>query len=110
MVLKSLSDEDRAKARAKALQARTRRAEVKEAFGSGRLGITELLALVPDDEAVGRLRVADLLESVPGVGQIRAAALMERLGISPSRRLRGLGRKQQQALVEHFSATPPAKN
>ena len=102
MVLKSLSDEDRAKARAKALQARTRRAEVKDAFGHGRMGISELLALVPEDEAVGRLRVADLLESVPGVGSIRAAALMKRFGISANRRLRGLGRKQQLALVEHF--------
>lgn len=107
MVLKSLSDEDRARARAKALQSRTRRAEVKNAFGTGRLGITELLDMTADDEAVGRLRVADLLESVPGVGEIRAAALMERIGISPNRRLRGLGRKQRAALIQHFTDAPP---
>jgi hypothetical protein len=108
MVLKSLSDEDRAKARAKALTSRTRRAEVKEAFGKGRLDINEILDLVAEDEAVGRLRVVDLLESVPGVGEIRAAALMERIGISPNRRLRGLGRKQRAALVGHFTESPPA--
>ncbi|MEE1621135.1 integration host factor, actinobacterial type [Zafaria sp. Z1313] len=104
MVLKSLSDEDRARARAKALASRTRRAEVKSAFGAGRLGIEEVLGLGAAEEAVGRLRVADLLEAVPGVGRIRAAALMERLGISPNRRLRGLGRKQQDALRRHFAA------
>lgn len=106
MVLRTLSDEDRAKARAKALAARTRRAEIKKAFGSGALGVTEILDLVPNDEALGRLRVLDLLESLPGVGEIRAAALMDKLGISPSRRLRGLGRKQREALIEHFGGTP----
>lgn len=107
MVLKSLSEEDRAKARAKALVSRTRRAEVKNSFSRGELGIAELLALARTEEAVGRLRVADLLESVPGVGTVRAAALMERIGISANRRLRGLGRKQQAALLEHFADTPP---
>lgn len=107
MVLKSLSEEDRAKARAKALVSRTRRAEVKKNFGSGKLGITDLLELARTDEAVGRLRVADLLESVPGVGTVRAAALMDRIGISANRRLRGLGRKQQGALLAHFADTPP---
>ena len=106
MVLRTLSDEDRAKARAKALAARTRRAEIKKSFGSGALSVTEILDLVPNDEALGRLRVLDLLESLPGVGEIRAAALMDKLGISPSRRLRGLGRKQREALIEHFGGTP----
>lgn len=110
MVLKSLSDEDRARARAKALASRTRRAEVKAQFGAGRLPITDLLAAAESDDAVGRLRVVDLLESVPGVGAIRAAALMERLGISPNRRLRGLGRKQREALTRHFAESPPAKH
>ncbi len=107
MVLKSLSEEDRAKARAKALVSRTRRAEVKNSFGQGELPIAELLELARSDEAVGRLRVADLLESVPGIGSVRAAALMERIGISANRRLRGLGRKQQAALRSHFDDTPP---
>ena len=83
MVLRELSDEDRIRARAKALAARTRRAEIKNQFGAGKLSITELLDLVPNDEAIGRLRVMDLLESVPGVGEIRAHTLIDRLGISP---------------------------
>ncbi|WP_309079802.1 integration host factor, actinobacterial type [Zhihengliuella sp.] len=103
MVLKSLSDEDRANARAKALRSRSRRAEVKEAFRQGVMDIGEILELGATDEAVGRLRVADLLEAVPGIGEVRATALMEKLGISPNRRVRGLGRKQQAALIEHFS-------
>ena len=107
MVLRELSDEDRIRARAKALAARTRRAESKNQFGAGKLSIAERLERVPDDEAIGRLRVMDLLESVPGVGEIRAHTLIDRLGFSPSRRLRGLGRKQRIALVEHFQQSPP---
>ncbi|WP_408065750.1 integration host factor, actinobacterial type [Zhihengliuella flava] len=98
-----MSDEDRAQARAKALRSRTRRAEIKESFRTGNISIGEVLDLAATDEAVGRLRVADLLEAVPGVGHVRAAALMERLGISANRRVRGLGRKQQAALKDHFS-------
>ena len=107
MVLRELSDEDRVRARAKALAARTRRAEVKEEFATGKISISGILDLVYEDEAVGRMRVMDLLESVPGVGEVRAANLLERLGISESRRLRGLGRKQRTAITEHFKQNPP---
>lgn len=104
MVLKDLSDEDRAKARAKALEARTRRASIKADFASGQLTISEILELVPEDEAVGRLRVGELLESLPGVGTVRASTIMNKLGISESRRMRGLGRKQKNALTEYFNS------
>jgi ribosomal protein S13 len=44
------------------------------------------------------MRVSALLESMPGVGKVRAAGIMEELGISPSRRVRGLGANQAAAL------------
>lgn len=103
MALKDLSDEDRAKARAKALEARTRRASIKNEFATGNLTISQILELVPSDEAVGRLRVGELLEALPGVGTVRASTIMHKLGISESRRMRGLGRKQKNALTEYFS-------
>ena len=46
------------------------------------------------------MKVSVLLESLPGVGKIRAAQAMERLGISESRRVRGLGASQRAALLE----------
>jgi ribosomal protein S13 len=39
---------------------------------------------------------------MPGVGKVRAQRIMERLEISPSRRVRGLGSKQREALVKEF--------
>ena len=41
---------------------------------------------------------------MPGVGKIRAEEIMERLGIANSRRLRGLGPHQINALLEEFNS------
>jgi guanylate kinase len=48
------------------------------------------------------MRVKELLESLSGVGKVRAQSLMERLNISPSRRIQGLGRLQIKQLREEF--------
>ena len=45
---------------------------------------------------------SELIQSMPGLGKVRAAALMERLNISESRRVRGLGAKQVAALIAEF--------
>jgi ribosomal protein S13 len=39
---------------------------------------------------------------MPGVGKVRSRQIMDELGISESRRVRGLGAKQTAALVERF--------
>ena len=51
---------------------------------------------------VGKMKVSAMLEALPGVGKVRAQKVMEELNISTSRRLRGLGDKQKQALKERF--------
>ncbi len=55
------------------------------------------------DEVVGKLKVLSLLESLPGVGKVKARRLMEDIGISESRRVKGLGPQQRQALLEQLS-------
>ena len=40
---------------------------------------------------LAKLKVVSVLESLPGVGKVRAQRLMAELEISESRRLRGLG-------------------
>lgn len=54
------------------------------------------------NDVVGKMRVSALLESMPGVGRVRARQLMEDIGISATRRVRGLGQNQVSALLEHF--------
>ena len=43
------------------------------------------------DDIVAKLKVVSVLESLPGVGKVRARRIMAELDISESRRLRGLG-------------------
>ena len=98
-----LSAEDRARALAKAAASRKRRAEVKAEVKTGRLSIADVFNLSKSDEAVAKMRVFELLESISGVGKVRARSVMERLNISPTRRVQGLGAKQIPALLAEFA-------
>jgi hypothetical protein len=102
MPLPTLTEEQRREALAKAAEARKKRAEVKEKLKSGQLSLKDLLDR-RDSETIGKMRVSSVLESMPGVGKVRARKLMERLDISASRRVRGLGAKQKEALLAEFS-------
>jgi hypothetical protein len=97
-----LTEDQRRQALAKAAVARRKRAELKEQLKSGRTTLGELLGRT-DDEVVGKMRVSTVLESLPGVGRVRARKLMERLDISESRRMRGLGAKQKENLLGEFA-------
>jgi len=47
--------------------------------------------------------VIDLLQSMPGVGKVKAQEIMERVGIAGNRRLRGLGDNQITKLIAEFT-------
>lgn len=98
-----LSPEDRARALAKAAASRKRRAEVKAEVKSGSFTLQQVFELSKSDEAVAKMRVFELLESISGVGKVRARSVMERLNISPTRRIQGLGAKQLPALLKEFA-------
>ena len=51
---------------------------------------------------VGKLKVVSMLESLPGVGKVKARKVMEEIGIADSRRVRGLGAQQRAALLEQL--------
>ena len=102
MPLPILSPEDRARALEKAAEARRKRAEIKGELKSGKRSLKDLLAKTGDD-TVGKMKVSTVLESLPGVGKVRATKIMEKLDISASRRVRGLGAKQREALLAEFA-------
>jgi len=97
-----LTDEQRLKALEKAASSRKRRAFVKSELKQGSLDIEAILELSKTDEAVANMRVRELLESLSGVGKVRALTLMERLEISPTRRVKGLGRHQITQIRNEF--------
>jgi guanylate kinase len=97
-----LTAEQRQQALLKAANSRKRRAEVKSKMKNSEISIDEILLLAKTDDAIAKMRVKELLESLSGVGKVRAQSLMERLNISPSRRIQGLGRLQIKQLREEF--------
>ena len=103
MALPPLTPEQRAAALEKAAQARRVRAELKDKLKHSGLTLREILDRGETDEVIGKLKVVALLEAMPGVGKVRAARIMEKLDISPSRRVRGLGAKQRSALEREFA-------
>jgi hypothetical protein len=96
----ALTPEQRAAALEKAARVRRERAEVKEKLKNGNTTLSELLTLSENDDTVGKMKVVSVLESLPGLGKVKARRLMETVGISDSRRLQGLGAKQREALLK----------
>lgn len=101
MPLPQLTEEQRKQALEKAAIARRLRAELKQELKAGKVTLKEILE-TKTDETIGKMRIAAVLEAMPGVGKKRAQALMERLDISSTRRVRGLGSKQREALLNEF--------
>jgi guanylate kinase len=97
-----LTPEQRHEALLKAAISRKRRAEVKVKIKNGEFSIDTILEIAKTEDAVAKMRVKELLESLSGVGKVRAQSLMERLNISPTRRIQGLGRLQIKQLREEF--------
>ena len=68
----------------------------------GSTSLRELLDSAHQDDVVGKMKVVTVLESLPGVGKVRARRLMEHLNIADTRRVRGLGSQQRDALLREF--------
>ncbi len=102
MALPPLTPEQRAAALEKAAAARRARADLKVRLKARGSSLTDVLESGATDEAIGKMKVLAVLEAMPGVGKIKAQRLMEKLEISPSRRVRGLGVKQREALEREF--------
>ena len=98
----TLSAEQRQAALEKAAIARRERAELKERLKMSSLTLTELLDQAEGSDVIGKMKVVAVLESLPGVGKVKARRTMEEIGISETRRVRGLGAQQRDALLRAF--------
>lgn len=101
MALPQLTDEQRKEALEKAAAARHARAELREKIKTGQVTLEEVLD--SDDPIAARLKVSALIESLPGYGKAKAANIMAELGISSTRRVKGLGARQREQLIEALS-------
>ena len=98
----ALTPEQRQAALDKAAAARRERAELKEKLKMGSVNLRELLALADNNDVVAKMKVLAVLESLPGVGKVKARRTMEEIGISETRRVRGLGEQQRTKLLDAF--------
>jgi hypothetical protein len=100
----SLTPEQRQAALEKAAEARRARAELKERLKMGSLNLRELLEQADGNETIAKMKVLAVLESLPGVGKVKARRTMEAIEISETRRVRGLGEQQKRKLLEEFGS------
>ena len=101
MALPQLTDEQRKAALEKAAAARHARAELREKIKQGEISLEE--ALNSEDPIASRMKVSALIESLPGYGKAKAAKIMDELAISSTRRVKGLGARQREQLLEVLS-------
>ncbi len=95
-----LTPEQRANALVKAAEARVARAELKNKLKAGKVTLAD--ALKSTSNTVGKLKVVSLLESLPGVGKVKARKIMEDIGIADNRRVQGLGPQQKTSLLDQL--------
>jgi hypothetical protein len=108
VALPPLTPEQRAAALEKAAIARRERAAVKNRLKHSGASLIEVLkegSREGGNDIVGKMKVSSVLESLPGVGKVRARKIMEEIGISESRRVRGLGAQQMASLEREFGGT-----
>lgn len=91
-----LTQEQRRENLLKAKAARIERAQVKNEISLNQKSIFD--AINDPRDSIQRMKVIELLESIPGVGPARAELIMEKRKISLSRRIAGLGPHQLRAL------------
>ena len=101
--LPPMSDEQRAEALAKAAAARRQRAEIKALLKTGSLTLDEVFERAETDDIVAGTKVYPLLASMPRMGKVKAMRLMEELQIAENRKIRGLGSRQRENLLNEFA-------
>ena len=98
----NLTTQERRDALKAAVAARRSRAAFKEEIKVGKKSWRD--AFSAQDESIKKMRVRELIESLPGVGEVRARNILEKAGISPTRRVGGVGRSQYEKLLELMKA------
>ena len=92
----------------KAIMARRQRAMVKNELKSGKVSLLEVLET--DDPIVIRMKIWDLLMSLPAFGETKARNLMDKCGISDARRIGGLGGQQKKQLLKELKIFSSSKD
>ena len=99
----SITAAQRSVALSKARRVRDEMAQVRVRISTEDLGLEEALSDLVATSAVNSLYVVKLLESLPGVGKVRASRVMSEIGIPPKQRVLGLDAGQREALIKELA-------
>ncbi|MYA40470.1 MAG: integration host factor [Gemmatimonadetes bacterium] len=83
----------------KSVEARSARAALRAQVRAGEVALADLRGRV-DDPVVGRMRIHDALTAVNGIGHLRANKIETQVGVTATKRLRGLGPRQWDTLLQ----------
>ena len=97
--LPKITDEQRRLNLEKAVRVRAERKALLDRIADGELTFAEAI----EDPTASRIPVRRVVMAVPGWGKAKTKALLERVGVSENRRVRGLGKRQAAALVDALS-------
>lgn len=106
MALPEQTTEDKTAALDAAKKARRERQNLVVKIREGELTVPDVLEMADYDRdgVVGKTKVQKVISSLPGFGPVRTSQVMSEVGIPETRRLRGLGPRQRQALLDATAA------
>ena len=84
MALPQMTEEQRAEALKKAAETRKKRSEFRAKIKAGKVTAKKALSQ-RDDPIVGKIKVAQFIQSFPGWGKAKAEKLMDEIGIAEDR-------------------------
>ena len=102
MALPNLTPEQRAAALEKAAKTRADRAKLRAKIKDGSVSVAKVLN-TKEDPVIDKLKVKDFISSLPGYGKAKTQKILDELGISDTRRIKGLGDRQREALLDILS-------
>jgi guanylate kinase len=95
------SPDELALVRTKAASYRLERAAYKTQIREGNVTVAAVFrAIAEGNQMVCHLRIEPFLRCYPAIGPVKAAGICAALGVSPQRRIGGLGRRQLASLRE----------
>jgi hypothetical protein len=90
--------DQRMEALLRANNVRSQRAALKTALKSGQVSITAVIQSPPDYLLTAK--ILDVIMAAPKFGRVKAARVMERCRVSPSKTVGGLSERQRRELVD----------
>lgn len=101
-MIPQLTDEQRRANLEKAKKARAERSEILRNVSNGSLSIRDVLDMAQQNDTIARMKVFTLIKAVPGYGFAKTQQAMKRMRISECKRIKGLGSRQREQLLELF--------